>query len=61
MQCTNLSNYALNQAMEPLISQGLLIEVEDIWEKEHGDLYKVTEKGKQFIQYLGMALSLVEL
>jgi hypothetical protein len=24
-------------------------------------LYKVTEKGKQFIQYLGMALSLVEL
>ena len=51
----------MNQAMEPLTSQGLLVEVEGVWDKEYGDLYKVTEKGKQFIEYLGMALSLVEL
>jgi len=61
IQCTNLSEYALNQIMEPLISEGLLENVECTKEKDNQIFYLVTEKGEQFIYYLEKALSEIEL
>jgi predicted transcriptional regulator len=47
--------------MEPLISEGLLREVEGFGDEEGGPWYQVTEKGERFLEYLGLALSLVDL
>jgi len=61
MRCTNLSRNALHQVMEPLISEGLLRKVEGFGDDEDGPWYQVTEKGERFLEYLGLALSLVDL
>jgi hypothetical protein len=47
--------------MEPLISEGLLRKVEGFGDDEDGPWYQVTEKGERFLEYLGLALSLVDL
>ncbi len=44
-----------------MISEGLLRKVEGVGDKEDGPGYLVTEKGERFLEYLGLALSLVDL
>ncbi len=61
MRCINLSQSSLHQVMEPLISEGLLRKVEGVSDREDGPGYYVTEKGERFLEYLGLALSLVDL
>jgi predicted transcriptional regulator len=61
MKCTNLSRNALQQILEPLISEGLLREAEGFRDEEDGPYYQVTEKGERFLEYLGLALSLIDL
>ena len=61
MYSTNLSWPVLNRIKEPLISQGLLAEVEDPRDKSSKTRYRVTEKGEKFLDYLGLALNSINL
>jgi predicted transcriptional regulator len=47
--------------MEPLISQGLLAEVEKVGIKRSRIRYKFTEKGEKFLEYIELALNSVSL
>jgi predicted transcriptional regulator len=61
MYSTNLSWPAFNQVKETLISQGLLSEVEGSGDKRSRTRYRVTDKGKKFLEYLELALNSVNL
>jgi predicted transcriptional regulator len=61
MYSTNLSWPAFNQVKETLISQGLLSEVEGSGDKRSRIRYRVTDKGKKFLEYLELALNSVNL
>ena len=60
MQILNLSSRGLNEALESLVSEGLLVEVRDAGFGRFHE-YQVTEKGEKFIEYLGLALNEVNL
>jgi predicted transcriptional regulator len=57
MYGTNMPWDALNRIKEPLISQGLLSEVEVSGSKRTKSKYLVTKKGEMFREYLGLAMN----
>jgi len=61
MKCTNLSWPGLNRVMGPLISEGLLVEVEGAGDTRSEAWYKMTEEGEQLLKSLKLVFSLVDL
>jgi predicted transcriptional regulator len=59
MKCTNLSQDTLHQKLEPLLSERLL--KSEVSEDQDGKIvYHLTDKGDQFIDFLGLAISSYE-
>ncbi|OGD56150.1 hypothetical protein A3K78_06230 [Candidatus Bathyarchaeota archaeon RBG_13_52_12] len=59
MHKTHISWVAFNRIKEPLISQGLLEEVEDPGDRRSRIKYRATEKGEKFLEYFGTAMKLI--
>jgi hypothetical protein len=47
--------------MGPLISEGLLVEIEGAGDKRGEAWYEITGKGERMLEYLGLAFSLIKL
>ena len=56
MYSVNISWSNLNMYTDSLISQGLLMEVEEGVDNRSRTRFHVTERGERFLEYLGMAL-----
>ncbi len=60
MKCTNLSQSEFDQALDPLLSERLLKNVKVSEGQDERVIYYLTEKGDQFIDFLGLAIIYAE-